>query len=44
MAGFFSKLFGGGGEKKNDLEKVVEATLNGILEWLPMLNSLKYSR
>ena len=32
MAGFFSKLFGGGGEKKNDLEKVVEATLNGILE------------
>ena len=31
MAGFFSKLFGGG-EKKNNLESVVEATLNGILE------------
>lgn len=30
MAGFFSKLFGGG--KKEDLESVVEATLNGILE------------
>lgn len=30
MAGFFSKLFGGG--KKDDLESVVEATLNGILE------------
>lgn len=33
MAGFFSKLFGGGGEKKDSsLESVVEATLNGILE------------
>lgn len=33
MAGFFSKLFGGGGDKKeNSLESVVEATLNGILE------------
>ncbi|MBC7421079.1 MAG: hypothetical protein H7328_10160 [Bdellovibrio sp.] len=33
MAGFFSKLFGGGGaDKKEDLESVVEATLNGILE------------
>ncbi len=33
MAGFFSKLFGGGSEKKEDnLESVVEATLNGILE------------
>lgn len=31
MAGFFSKLFGGG-EKKDNLETVVEATLNGILE------------
>jgi spoIIIJ-associated protein len=31
MAGFFSKLFGGG-EKKDNLESVVEATLNGILE------------
>lgn len=31
MAGFFSKLFGGG-KKDNDLESVVEATLNGILE------------
>jgi spoIIIJ-associated protein len=31
MAGFFSKLFGGG-EKKDSLESVVEATLNGILE------------
>jgi len=30
MAGFFSKLFGGG--KKEDLESVVEATLNGILD------------
>ncbi|MEK6627807.1 MAG: R3H domain-containing nucleic acid-binding protein [Bdellovibrionota bacterium] len=30
MAGFFSKLFGG--EKKEDLEFVVEATLNGILD------------
>lgn len=30
MAGFFSKLFGSG--KKDDLESVVEATLNGILE------------
>ncbi|MFN3695910.1 MAG: protein jag [Pseudobdellovibrio sp.] len=30
MAGFFSKLFGGG--KKTDLDSVVEATLNGILE------------
>ena len=30
MAGFFSKLFGGG--KKADLESVVEATLNGILD------------
>lgn len=30
MAGFFSKLFGGG--KKDDLESVVEATINGILE------------
>jgi spoIIIJ-associated protein len=30
MAGFFSKLFGGG--KKENLESVVEATLNGILE------------
>ena len=30
MAGFFSKLFGGG--KKEDLESIVEATLNGILE------------
>ena len=30
MAGFFSKIFGGG--KKEDLESVVEATLNGILE------------
>lgn len=32
MAGFFSKLFGGGADKKNNLESVVEATLNGILE------------
>lgn len=33
MAGFFSKLFGGGTDKKDDnLESVVEATLNGILE------------
>ena len=31
MAGFFSKLFGGG-EKKETLESVVEATINGILE------------
>ena len=31
MAGFFSKLFGGG-EKKDSLESVVEATINGILE------------
>ncbi len=31
MAGFFSKLFGGG-DKKDSLETVVEATLNGILE------------
>lgn len=30
MAGFFSKIFGSG--KKDDLESVVEATLNGILE------------
>lgn len=30
MAGFFSKLFGGG--KKSDLDAVVEATLSGILE------------
>lgn len=30
MAGFFSKIFGGG--KKEDLESVVEATLNGILD------------
>jgi spoIIIJ-associated protein len=30
MAGFFSKLFGGG--KKENLESVVEATLNGILD------------
>ena len=30
MAGFFSKLFGGG--KKEDLESIVEVTLNGILE------------
>lgn len=32
MAGFFSKLFGGGAKKDNNLESVVEATLNGILE------------
>lgn len=31
MAGFFSKLFGGG-NKKTDLDAVVEATLNGILD------------
>ncbi|WP_409478634.1 protein jag [Pseudobdellovibrio sp. HCB154] len=31
MAGFFSKLFGGGG-KKSDIDAVVEATLSGILE------------
>ena len=31
MAGFFTKLFGGA-KKENDLETVVEATLNGILE------------
>lgn len=31
MAGFFSKLFGGG-KKEENLESVVEATLNGILE------------
>ena len=31
MAGFFSKLFGGG-KKDVNLESVVEATLNGILE------------
>lgn len=31
MAGFFSKLFGGG-QKKSDLDAVVEETLNGILE------------
>ena len=30
MAGFFSKIFGGG--KKSDLEAVVEATITGILE------------
>lgn len=30
MVGFFSKIFGG--EKKNDLESIVELTLNGILE------------
>jgi len=30
MAGFFSKLFGGG--KKTDLDSVVEATLSGILD------------
>lgn len=30
MAGFFSKIFGGG--KKADLESVVEETLNGILD------------
>lgn len=30
MTGFFSKLFGGG--KKDNLESVVEATINGILE------------
>lgn len=30
MVGFFSKIFGS--EKKNDLESIVEATLNGILE------------
>lgn len=30
MAGFLSKIFGGG--KKEDLESVVEAILNGILE------------
>jgi len=30
MAGFFSKLFGGG--KKSDLDSVVEATLTGILD------------
>jgi spoIIIJ-associated protein len=30
MAGFFSKIFGGG--KKSDLESVVEATITGILE------------
>lgn len=30
MAGFFSKLFGGG--KKSDIDAVVEATLSGILE------------
>lgn len=30
MVGFFSKIFGNG--KKNDVESVVEATLNGILE------------
>lgn len=31
MAGFFSKIFGGG-KKENNLESVVEETLNGILE------------
>lgn len=30
MVGLFSKIFGNG--KKNDLESVIEATLNGILE------------
>lgn len=31
MAGFFSKIFGGG-KKESNLESVVEETLNGILE------------
>jgi len=31
MAGFFSKIFGGG-KKENNLESVVEETLNGILD------------
>jgi spoIIIJ-associated protein len=31
MAGFFSKIFGGG-KKEDSLESVVEETLNGILE------------